>query len=292
MQSRLFSNDSDISLMKQLIASFPDKISLVDFEEMVQLKAVQDSTRLWFENDRLVAFAFVDEWNNLGFEIQPEFVTVSLEQEVLAWGINRVEKQNATQTGELTLDCSCASDNLMRVSFLERYGFELSPIQSLHYTRDLSEPILPHQSPPGFHIRLAGGENEINELVALHRAAFGTENMTVEYRQAIMSAPQYAADMDWVIVSQDDNLAGFCLGGVEGPGSRVGYLDPVGVHPKYWQKGLGTALLSHGLSELKKRGIKTVELGTSSENIAMQKLAGKAGFILSAKSLWYSLKIR
>ena len=44
----------------------------------------------------------------------------------------------------------------------------------------------------------------------------------------------------------------------------------VAVHPNYRRQGVGTQLIEHGLKEAKKRGI---------ENIAMQKIAEKLGFI-------------
>jgi len=53
----------------------------------------------------------------------------------------------------------------------------------------------------------------------------------------------------------------------------------VAVHPNFRKRGIGTTLIKYGLKEAKKRGIETVYISTGIENIAMQKLAEKLGFI-------------
>jgi mycothiol synthase len=75
-------------------------------------------------------------------------------------------------------------------------------------------------------------------LVALHRAAFGTDHMTAAERRAMMSAPDYDPELDLVVVAPDGRLAGFCVCGIPVEENAVtrrneGYADPVGVHPAF-----------------------------------------------------------
>jgi ribosomal protein S18 acetylase RimI-like enzyme len=70
-------------------------------------------------------------------------------------------------------------------------------------------------------------------------------------------------------------------------GNLEGQTDPVATHPGYQKLGLARALLLTGLSLLKERGMKTASLGTSSDNIAMQKTARSAGFYMSHKKIWF-----
>jgi len=53
----------------------------------------------------------------------------------------------------------------------------------------------------------------------------------------------------------------------------------VAVHPDYRRRGIGTALIERGLEEARKRAIQTAYTSTFMDNIAMQKLAEKVGFI-------------
>lgn len=128
----------------------------------------------------------------------------------------------------------------------------------------------------------------MEQLVTLHRAAFGTDNMTIEYRLAMMDTPQYVREMDLVAVAPHDELTAFCVCGFDDPDKSIGYTDPIGTHPSYQRMGLGKALVSVGLIALKNAGANTVRLGTSSENIAMQKLASELGFICVSEKLWFS----
>jgi len=53
----------------------------------------------------------------------------------------------------------------------------------------------------------------------------------------------------------------------------------VAVHPNFRKRGIGTKLIEHGLREAKEQGIETAYISTGIENVAMQKLAEKLGFV-------------
>jgi ribosomal protein S18 acetylase RimI-like enzyme len=83
-------------------------------------------------------------------------------------------------------------------------------------------------------------------------------------------------------------LTAFCVCGFDDPENQIGYTDPIGTHPSYQRIGLGKALVSAGLIALKNAGANTARLGTSSDNIAMQKLASGLGFICVSEKVWLS----
>jgi ribosomal protein S18 acetylase RimI-like enzyme len=112
--------------------------------------------------------------------------------------------------------------------------------------------------------------------------------MTVEYRLAMMNSPQYIKEMDLVAVSANDELCAFCVCGFDDSDKEIGYTDPIGTHPSFQRMGLGKAVISAGLIALKKAGANAVRLGTSSENIAMQKLASELRFTCVSEKLWFS----
>ena len=145
----------------------------------------------------------------------------------------------------------------------------------------------------GFSLRCVEGEHEVESLVSLHRAAFGTENMTVEQRLAIMHGPQYEREMDLVAVAPNGELAAFCICGFDEQidAAKTGYIGSLGTFPDYQKCGLGKAMVTAGLHRLRNRGASTVELGTSSKNIPMQRLAESLGFIGVSEKLWFSKKV-
>ncbi|PKN93218.1 MAG: hypothetical protein CVU44_10005 [Chloroflexi bacterium HGW-Chloroflexi-6] len=289
MKSCLFQDESDIQSMRDLIARLPQKSTAIDFEETIQLDSIRARTRLWKNDRQLIGFAYVDDFNNLRFEVEPQFRSAQLEDEIIAWGLGCMKKRNAETGQNDTLDASFLIENAWQVTLLQRSGFVQENLRFLHYARTLNEPIPEHPLPPGFSLRCVKGEDEVENLVTLHRAAFGTENMTVEERLAIMRAPQYERELDLLAIAPNGELAAFCICGIEN--KNIGYTDPIGVHKNYQRLGLGKAVLGAGLQALKQRGIERAELGTSSENIAMQQLATTMGFVVISESLWFSKKV-
>ena len=291
MISTLLQNETDVHQMRQLIEDLAGHAMLVDFEEAIQLASVRARTRLWKENDQLIGFAYVDDYNNLWFEILPQYRLPEIETEMVAWGVDCIRRQNAQTGGEDTLDAGLRANHGWHMAVLKRNGFEEQSQRSFHYERDLALPILEAPLPAGFYVRSVQGESEVPALVALHRAAFGTENMTGEERIAIMRVPTYEPDLDLVLVAPNGELAAFCVCGMEDAENGVGYTDPIGVHPRYQKLGLGKTVVTAGLIALKERGAKKVTLGTSSENEAMQRLAESLGFRIVSESVWFSRQV-
>ncbi len=289
MKSSMLIDDNDIQAMRELRERLASKSTIVDFEEQILLASIRATTRIWEQDSKIVGFAFVDEFNNLWFETETEYdVSDELETEIVRWGMTCIKSRNAEAGRENTLDCTCNADDSHRISVLKTHGFVPEQVRSLQYLRPLNKPISEYPLPSGFSIRCVKGKGEIEQLVALHRAAFGTNNMTMEYRLAMMSTPQYLREMDLVAVTPNDELTAFCVCGFDDPDKMIGYTDPIGTHPSYQKIGLGTALVSAGLIALKNARANAVRLGTSSDNIAMQKLASVLGFICVSEKLWFS----
>ena len=186
------------------IADYP---SAVDLRELLALPAVQDNTRLWFDAaDRLVGFAFVDHYQNLRFEFDPQVLSPGIEAEIVAWGVDCIRRVMQATGESFTLDASCREDDTGYIALLERHGFIQEALRSVHMVRSLYDPIPAPHLPAGFSIRHVTGEHEVDALVALHRAAFGTEHMTVEERLAMMRVPDYELELDLVVVAPDGRL--------------------------------------------------------------------------------------
>lgn len=285
-------SEADLERLRAFIKELPDKPSINNFEEHMGIQANRACTRLWQRGDQVIAFAYVDTFNNLYFEIHPNHRSEALDGEIVKWGLSCVRRRNEETDATSTLDAACDTTDTERLAFLERFEFTREPVRSLKYSRSLDEQIEIVPFPPGFTVRSVTGESEVDALVALHRAAFGTENMTVEERLAIMHAPNYVPELDLVAVAPDGELSAFCVCELEGAGdSTVGFTDPIGTHPRHWRLGLGRAILSAGLVALKERGAVRAELGTSSENFSMQRLAERMGFTCVAEKLWFSKEV-
>ncbi len=288
MESHLLQGDADLRLIRNLVQHLPGGTSVVDFEEKMLTPVVLRFTCLWLDGDQAIAFALVDDFNNLMFDVDPPFASETLGREIVDWGLACMRERNLETGAASTLDASCEARDYGRMAFLQSHGFQLDEVRSLQFTHPLDGPIPIHPLPEDFFVRAVLGEQEVEQLVALHRAAFGTDHMTLEGRLAIMHAPGYEPDLDWVAIAPSGDLAAFCICGFEGDSREVGYTDPIGTHPQYQHMGLARALVSAGLRELQRRGAKKAGLGTSSQNRAMQRLAESLGFVLESERVWFS----
>src|SRR5574339_49052 len=292
MKSLLLRDDNNVQAMRELRERLASNSTIVDFEEQILLPSIRATTRMWEQDNKIVGFAFVDDYNNLWFETEAGFASLDeLEAEIVGWGVTCMIRRNTELRMENTLDCTCDAGDSHRLRILKKHGFVPGQVRSLQYSRPLNKQIPAYPLPAGFSIRCARGKNEVEGLVALHRAAFGTNHLTVEYRLAMMNAPGYRADLDLVAVTPEDELAAFCVCGLEEHDQTIGYTDPIGTHPSYRRIGLAQALVAAGLTALKNAGARTARLGTSSDNIAMKKLAIQSGFVCVSEKLWFSKAI-
>ena len=106
------------------------------------------------------------------------------------------------------------------------------------------------------------------------------------FRREEVRSLGYRRPLDLLAVSPSGELTAFCICGFEENG--IGFTDPIGVREGYKGSGLGKAIVTAGLKALQARGAKVAQFGTSSQNLAMQRLAERLGFELVSETFWFS----
>lgn len=83
-----------------------------------------------------------------------------------------------------------------------------------------------------------------------------------------------------LIAKIDDSVVGFL--GIHRKSKRMIHVGEVGImiHPKYQGKGIGTKLLKAAIRLARKKGYRRLEADTLATNMAMRRIAQKAGFKL------------
>jgi mycothiol synthase len=294
ISSRIYEDEGDFHIIIDLMAKvrslehlndYPVK---VDIEENLASAEIRSITRLWFEDGQPVGWAYVDEFNNLRWEIENRFEEL-IGAQIVEWGESCIRKA-FVQRESAALDASCREDYAERISFLERYGFRQTEETTIAMVRDLIKPLRQPELPQGFVIRPIAGIQEAEAVAAMHRAAFGTEYMTTENRLAIMNTSEYDPSLDLVIVAPNGIIAANCICSTNEQG-KTGSTDPIATHPRFQRMGLARALLLAGLRLLTERGMKSAHLGTSGDNIAMQKTAEAVGYTAEYKTSWFSKEV-
>ena len=290
--SRVYESEDDFQIIIDLLSKYRhpehrnDYPTKVDLEENLASETVRANMRLWFDDDRPIGWAYVDDFGNLRWEFDTHYDEL-IGKEIIAWGESCIRKLNEET---ITLDTSCREDYAEKVSFLKRYGFYKTEVTSIAMARDLSEPIPDPKLPSDFIIRPIVGVEEAETVASTHRAAFGTDYMTTERRLAIMNSSEYDPSLDLVLVAPDGTIAAYCSCSVNET-EKTGDTDPVAVRPRYQRMGLARALLLRGMQLLKERGMISAHLGTSGNNIAMQKTAESVGFTMEYTNLWFSKEV-
>jgi len=268
---------------------FPSPTDLV---ELLAAPEVAARTQVWVNAaGQPLAYALVDAYDNLWFDRAPAGADDATGAALVAWGIACARRLAAASGSSAALDTACRSEDHARIALLKRHGFVEETVRTLQFTRSLAEPIPEPALPAGYTIRPITGGAEVEALVALHRAAFGTAHMTVAERLTWMAAADYDPELDLVAVAPDGSLAASCFCAIHAAENRLsgrddGVTDPLATHPGHQRRGLARALLCAGMARLRARGASRARLGTSSDNYAMQRAAHAVGYRIESQRIW------
>jgi ribosomal protein S18 acetylase RimI-like enzyme len=299
---RLFGGEADLSAMQELLTSAPNPFESfpgpADLPELLAATAsgAPPNALLWEDEDsQLTGFALVSRYRNLHFHFRPDELTKDVEDAMVNWAVHHVKTQfrESTAGPPVTLDAAARDDDRAKVTLLLRHGFTTTGVETLHMRRCLNKPLPEPSIADGFTIRPLAGKDEVPDYVAVHRAAYGTDQMTIDERLAIMEASYYLPALDLVVVGPEGHLAGFCLCTIDAvqnarTGQEEGEVAILGTRPEYRNLGLARSVTLAGLRALKERRAETAILGVSSANTAAIRLYEGLGFRVRFRTRWYA----
>jgi mycothiol synthase len=290
---------TDLPAMQHLLQTFPNPREIyptaAELPELLNPAASKIPTEavVWETDSDLLGFAAVSPYNNLHFHFRPDTLTPDREQTMIAWAVACIARRIAPGGEPQTLDASARDDDPAKAAFLQRHGFIEGDQQVLSMTYSLLDPFPDPQLPPGFTLRPLAGPAEVPAYVDAHRAAYGTEYMTVEHRLDIMRATYYRPDLDLVITAPDGTIAAFCVCSIhddqtQPTGPREGEIGIVGSRPEFRGQGLARAAVLAGMHALKRLGIQTAALTVGNWNHAAVRLYQSLGFQTRWALHWYA----
>lgn len=285
-----------LALLRVASAPFAMYPTAADLPEVLD-PAVSDTpahTVVWEDAEgTLVSFAIVSHYNNLHFHFRAGLPVEVWEHELLDWAMRQPRNRTGNTAETRTLDAAAFADDTATTGVLRRGGFAPAGQSTLRMARSLHDPLPDPRLPPGFTIRRLAGEAEVPAYVALHRAAYGSENMTVELRLSIMRQAHYRPELDLVVVAPDGALAAFgvCMIDAsenERTGRNEGEIAIVGTHPAFRRRGLGQAMVLAGMSAMRRAGIAGAFLTVADGNTVAIRVYEAAGFRTQARMDWYT----
>ena len=228
----------------------------------------------------------------LGCLVHPEHRRTGLAKRLLELATRRARELRATM-----IHVSVPEKNSTAREVLSRLGFSVVR-HFLEMSLSLSNLKPLDTSSNEFALRhLHRGEEGI--LANLQNLCFtdtwGFNPNTPEEIAYSLSLSRASAE-DVVLAYDGDRPAGYCWTKINGDksleaGGEKGRILMLGVDPDYRDKGIGKLTLEAGLSYLKDKGIRVVELTVDSENQPACSLYRAAGFEVQARSPWYEKQI-
>jgi GNAT superfamily N-acetyltransferase len=250
----------------------------------------KDNIRLWFDDDRLVGYAWFQPPDVIRFDVDPTLPkSLIIRNEALAWATTRRARfpanepfhlslqsmdqwaehlQNppaSTDNPRRTLFCSAFDSDAAEVALLERNGFQSTDHIEPFLTRSLVdlEVIKP---PPGVTVRHVV-EGDYTKRVEVHRAAWWpSAGFTMDrYLDIRAFAPDFDAELD--LIAEDEHGAfGCCAIGWTDPVSQTLFIEPFGTHPDWRGTGISRALLFEMFRRAKAKGMHHVRIYTAGFN--------------------------
>ncbi|MEU5876340.1 GNAT family N-acetyltransferase [Spirillospora sp. NPDC047279] len=207
---------------------------------------------------------------------RPELV-----DEVLDWA-------GETASGRLSVEL--AGTETWVAAALERRGcarvpdgaFMLAMSRSLRRLPDL--PGLPD----GFVIREQEGAGDFAGRAAAHRAAFGSEWVTVERHVRMRGTWPYRPEFDLVVVAPDGGVAAYCQGWFDEV-NGVGEFEPVGTRPEFRRLGLARTVCTAVLHAFAKAGGRRAVVYCRGDDAypVPRRLYESMGFAAYTRTHWY-----
>jgi ribosomal protein S18 acetylase RimI-like enzyme len=177
-----------------------------------------------------------------------------------------------------TLEAWAAEDDAATVATLGRLGFRQRERCGSQFQYAMERGLGPAMDlPAGYRIRGVDGPNELPARVEAHRAAFAPSRMTIEKYARLTTLPHYRFEDDLIVEAPDGSIAAFAMAWWD-PVARVGEYEPVGTHPAHRRRGLGRALLGHGLRRYRDLGAGLVQVYSKGDNAASEGLYQAVGF--------------
>jgi mycothiol synthase len=284
---RPFLGETDLNRIVALSHEVPNP-HLIDLPYRLASWSLDDpeNVGLWEDSsDQLVGYAVLQyPWLALDYVVHPA-VAETLVPEMLEWGKLRGHALAAKQGSTSRVNVWIREDQPQQLALAQAHGFQYDGDSMLHLTRQLSDSPSVPKLPEGFHVRPLRGRSEVAAYVNLHQTAFGTKNMTGEWRARILHMPHYVPETDLVIATSQDQPVAFCICWIYG---EQGQVEPLGVHPDYERRGFGRSMLLEAFCRMQARGLTTVHVDCYEENDPARALYESVGFRRQYRVLAYA----
>lgn len=241
---------------------------------------------IWEQDGKPIGWSMIDpDWYSFDVYLLPMMGGSKEETYILDWTIHRLSEAVRENGGQQIRTVWVSEHDKKRISQLEKRGFVRDADFMWYMEHPLNAQIPEMKAPEDFIIRSVRGEDDICQRAAASYNAFGSSKHFDEYwlrYQRFMQSPVYNPNFDLVTEAPDGQFASFCIIWPD-PVNHIGLFEPVGTHKRYQQQGLGRAVVTEGLRQLKNWGMEQAMVCTEHDNQAAIRMYEAVGFNIKYK---------
>jgi mycothiol synthase len=248
------------------------------------MKLFEDGRRFLVveDEDRIVALSTLGEVNRV--QRVRIFVEASHRRRGIARTILERREAEARASGVLAIECFIDGRWAAGIELAKKHGYGVF-VHDLFLRRpatSFSAPI-----PEGVRLRPYAGHADDGAWVAISNATLSRDAGFHEMREADAAGFTKMPGFELVFAEVRGAPIGFCH--VERRG-ELAYIQALAVLASHESRGVGAALLAHGLESLRRTSA-CIELCTEKDNVRAQRLYARAGFTLDREAFTYKKTI-
>ncbi len=209
---------------------------------------IADQVSYWIWDDAAIVVLGEDEINVFATPGAPI-------EELIEWA--------QVKTGGSGVVAGVSSGDEKLIQYLRGAGYHPGA-EMFQFEWDLEQKQVPAPVlPPGWALRPISGEGEANARRTASHLAFRstmTDEEHLERYLRFMRSPVYVPEHDLVAVAPDGTIASFMVWWADDSG--ITQIEPFGTHPEFQGRGIGRALIHHGLRQMRESGMRLARVCT------------------------------
>jgi len=219
----------------------------------------KDNVHIWRADNQKIVGLCISEYggNDLFIEAQPAYQ--SIYPDIFQW-IN-----TTWATSREAIEIDVFSDDEQKIERLKEQGFSFMCHFENKRFYDLGSIDLGYHLEDGFIIQAFSESLDYAGRVALVQSTFETPNYSETNLKGLLASPDYVDEYNLMVISPDKQPVAYCVGWHEQAKDHHGYIEPVGTHAAYRQRGFAKAIIRECFARMMANGIKNVEIASRAE---------------------------
>ncbi len=219
----------------------------------------RDNAHFWRTDDQGIVGLCISEYgrNDMFIEVLPAYHGIY--PDMFRW------IETTWAASRATIEIETFRDDTQKIQRLETQGFSFLCHFANKWTYDLEQIDLGYTLEEGFTIQPFSDSLDFAGRVTLVQSAFNNPRYTEKNLKGLTASPDYRDAYHMLVVSPDEQYVAYCVGWPDQTAAHSGYIEPVGTHAAFRQRGFAKAIIKECFTRMKANGINTVYIASMAE---------------------------